>query len=131
MSPLIGPPLITDAQFNSVALVCVALITIIPTTLAAFWARSAKNSSAETAREVMTNGGMESPLPNVNDHIKYQTEMLETLVERQDNTEQLLANHISHSRMMDVALAEVYMTVKPTVKLHYDTDDQFTTEKPQ
>ena len=119
MGPLIGTPLLTDAQFNSLAIVCVAMITIIPTTLAAFWARSAKNSSAETAREVVTNGGMESPLPNVNDHIKYQTAMLEGLVERQDNHEQLLANHISHSKVMDAALAEVYLTVKPTIRMQH------------
>jgi len=117
MTPLLGHPLLTDAQFNSVALVMVAFITIVPTTLAAFWARSAKNSSAETAREVLTNGGMESDIPNVNDHIKYQTEMLEGLVERQDNHEQLLANHIAHSKIMDSALAEVYLTVKPTIRM--------------
>lgn len=119
MGPLISPPLLTDPQFNSIAIVVVAIVTIIPTTLAAFWARSAKQSSAEVSREVMTNGGMESLVPNVNDHIKYQTTMLETLVERQDNTEQLLANHISHSKVMDAALAEVYLTVKPTIRMQH------------
>lgn len=116
-----GPtaPLLTDPQFNSIAIVVVALITIIPTTLAAYWARSAKNSSANAEAEVTTNGGMESAVPNVNDHIKYQTEMLERLVERQDNTETLLANHISHSRVMDAALAEVYLTVKPTIRMRH------------
>ena len=117
MGPLVSYPLLTDSQFNSASLVVVALITIVPTTLAAYWARSAKQSSAETAREVLTNGGMESPSPNVNDHIKYQTEMLEGLVERQDNHEQLLANHITHSRVMDAALAEIYLTVKPTINM--------------
>lgn len=123
MDPFVLYPMITDARFNSIALICVAVVTIVPTTLAAFWARSAKKSSAETAREVVTNGGMDDPNPNVNDHIKYQTEMLEGLVERQDNHEQLLANHIAHSRVMDAALAEVYLTVKPTVKLNkfFDT----------
>jgi len=121
-------PLITDPQFNSIAIVIVALITIIPTTLAAWWARSAKNSSAETAREVVTNGGMESPIPNVNDHIKYQTEMLEGLVERQDNTEKLLANHISHSRVMDAALAEVYLTVKPTIRMRHIFEEPDSTD---
>ena len=115
MDLLVTPPMITDAQFNSVALVVVALITIVPTTLAAYWARSAKNSSAEAAREIVTNGGMDDPNPNVNDHIKYQTEMLEGLTERQDNHEQLLANHIAHSQLMDRALAEVYLTVKPSL----------------
>lgn len=123
MDPLIGYPLLTDPQFNSIAIVVVSVITIIPTTLAAYWARSAKQSSAETAREVMTNGGMESELPNVNDHIKYQTEMLEGLVERQDNHEQLLANHIAHSRVMDAALAEVYLMVKPSDKMKLMLED--------
>lgn len=123
MGPLVSHPLLTDPQFNSIAIVVVAIITIIPTTLAAYWARSAKQSSAETAREVMTNGGMGDPNPNVNDHIKYQTEMLEGLVERQDNHEQLLANHIAHSRVMDAALAEVYMTVKPSTKMKLMLED--------
>lgn len=117
MELLIGQPLLSDAQFQSLAIVMVAVITIIPTTLAAIWARSAKTSSAETAREVRTNGGMDDPEPNVNDHIKYQTVMLERLVERQDNTEQLLANHISHSQVMDAALAEIYLHVKPTFNI--------------
>jgi|SRR6478609_5700093 len=130
MGPLISPPLLTDPQFNSIAIVVVAVITIIPTTLAAFWARSAKQSSAETAREVLTNGGMESEIPNVNDHIKYQTEMLERLVERQDNHEQLLANHISHSKVMDAALAEVYLTVKPTIRMQHIFEESTANEKP-
>lgn len=106
-------PLITDAQVNSIALVIIAVIGIVPTTLAAFWARSAKNNSAETAKEVGTNGGMTDPHPNINDHVKYQTEMLEQLIQRQDNTEQLLATHISHSQIMDDALARVYLKVMP------------------
>lgn len=116
-------PLFTDAQFNSIALVVVAIITIVPTTLAAFWARSAKNSSAETAREVSTNGGMSDENPNVNDHIKYQTEMLEGLVERQDNHEQLLANHLSHSKIMDQALAQVYLKVMPGLHVFEEDED--------
>lgn len=109
-------PLLTDGQFNSVALVCVAAITIIPTTLAAYWARSAKKSSAETADQVRTNGGMSDPNPNVNDHIKYQTEMLEGLVERQAEHDKLLSGHIKHSRIMDRALAKVYLVVRPDLK---------------
>lgn len=118
-------PLITDAQFNSVALVVIAVIGIVPTTLAAFWSRSAKKNSAEAADQVRTNGGMSDPNPNVNDHIKYQTQMLEQLVERQDNTEELLANHISHSRLMDSALAEVYLAVKPSKALRFKLDETF------
>ena len=129
MGPLVSYPLLTDPQFNSIAIVVVAVVTIIPTTLAAYWARSAKQSSAETAREVMTNGGMESPLPNVNDHIKYQTAMLEGLVERQDNHEQLLANHISHSQVMDAALAEIYLTVKPTIRMQHIFEESLKDDK--
>lgn len=125
MGPLIGQPLLTDSQFNSIAVVVVACITIVPTTLAAYWSRSAHKNSAETAREVRANGGIGVPNPNVNDHIKYQTEMLETLVERQDNTEQLLANHISHSRVMDAVLAEVYLTVKPSGRVHQFFDEDY------
>ncbi len=116
-------PMISDAQFNSIAIVVVAVITIVPTTLAAYWSRSANKNSAETAREVRTNGGMSDPNPNVNDHIKYQTEMLERIVERQNNTEQLLANHIAHSRVMDTALAEVYLAVKPTINIERDRNE--------
>lgn len=130
MGPLISPPLLTDPQFNSVAIVVVALITIIPTTLAAYWAKSANKNSAETAREVRTNGGMDDPHPNVNDHIKYQTQMLEGLTERQDNHEQLLANHIAHSRVMDAALAEVYLTVKPTIRMQKIFDESIKDENP-
>lgn len=113
-------PLLTDAQFNSLALVVIALVGIVPTTLAAYWAKGAKNRSEEAAAEVRTNGGMTDPHPNVNDHIKYQTDMLEQLVNRQDNHEKLLASHISHSRVMNQALAEVYLAVKPQIKLMVD-----------
>lgn len=117
MGLLTQPLALTDPQFNSLAIVVVALITIVPTTLAAYWAKSANKNSADTAREVRTNGGMGDPNPNINDHVKYQTNMLERLVERQDNHEKLLANHIAHSRVMDAALAEVYLAVRPTVKM--------------
>lgn len=113
--------LITDSQFNSLALVLIAVITIVPTTLSAYWSRKAKNnsaeaasSSAEAAAEVRTNGGMTDPHPNVNDHIKYQTEMLEKLmpvVARQETTEKLLKEHLDHSKIMDQALSQVYLKV--------------------
>lgn len=117
-------PLLTDSQFNSVALVAIAFVGIVPTTLAAYWAKGAKNRSEETAAEVRTNGGMTDPNPNVNDHIKYQTELLEGLVGRQDNTEKLLADHISVSRVMNQALAEVYLTVQPSKKLRFILDNE-------
>lgn len=113
--------LITDSQFNSLALVLIAVITIVPTTLSAYWSRKAKNnsadaasSSAEAAAEVRTNGGMTDPNPNVNDHIKYQTEMLEKLmpiITRQENTENMLEEHLTHSKIMDQALSQVYFKV--------------------
>lgn len=118
-------PLVTDAQFNSICLIVIAVIGGITTLLTAKWAREAKNNSAETAAQVRTNGGMSDPDPNVNDHIKYQTEMLEGLTHRIGNSEKLLANHIAHSQVMDQALAEVYLTVKPhSARLKYIIDDQ-------
>lgn len=116
-------PLLTDSQFNSIALVVIATVGIVPTTLAAYWAKGAKNRSEEAAAEVRTNGGMTDPNPNVNDHIKYQTEMLEQLMGRQDNTEKLLADHISVSKIMNQALAEVYLKVQPSNKLRFILDN--------
>lgn len=116
-------PLVTDSQFNSIALVAIAVVGIVPTTLAAYWAKGAKNRSEEAAAEVRTNGGMTDPHPNVNDHIKYQTEMLERIVTRQDNTDMLLADHISHSKVMNQALAEVYLAVQPSKKLRFILDE--------
>lgn len=117
-------PLITDSQFNSLALILVAAIGIIPSVLAALWARKAKNSSEDAAKQVRTNGGMEDPNPNVNDHIKYQTKLLESIVERQDNTEHLLGNHIAHSRIMDQALSQVYLKVMPSIDVFKEDDSE-------
>lgn len=119
--------LITDVQFNAIALVLVAAIGIVPATLAAMWSRTAKTNSAEavqnsaaaqesaavTAREVGTNGGMTDPHPNLNDHVKYQTQMLEGLSARLSGVEVLLSDHLKHSTIMDRALSEVYLMVKP------------------
>lgn len=121
-------PLISDARFNSIALVLIAVIGGAATLLTAYWAHGAKKNSEETAAQVRTNGGMSDPDPNVNDHIKYQTRMLERLTERQDNHEQLLADHISHSRIMDRALAEVYLAVKPTARLRFILDEEKETD---
>lgn len=125
---------LTDAQFNTIGLVLIAVIGIVPATLAAIWSRTAKTNSAEAvensanaatasaaaqesaavaAWEVRTNGGMSDPNPNLNDHVKYQTEMLENLHARINGVEVLLANHLEHSAVMDRALARVYLTVKP------------------
>lgn len=144
--------LLTDPQFQTVGLILVAIIGIVPATLAAIWSRTAKANSAEAKEnsasalhEVMTNGGMSDPNPNLNDHVKYQTQMAERLLdvalplvsqvneidERfkqhlqetqpvKELVEQLdknLNSHIKHSQVMDKALAEVYLKVKPDVHL--------------
>lgn len=121
-------PLISDARFNSIALVLIAVIGGAATLLTAYWSHGAKKNSEETAAQVRTNGGMSDPEPNVNDHIKYQTKMLERLTERQDNHEQLLADHISHSRIMYRARADVYLAVKPTARLRFILDEEKETD---
>lgn len=129
-------PMITDGQAIAYSSIVVAAITIIPTTLAAYWSRQSKQNSheaksiaTEVAKEVRTNGGMSDPQPNINDHIKYQTEMLEDvvakvdpLVEKVNEVDETLQDHIRHSRQMDRALAEVYLTVKPNVSLGSDDE---------
>ena len=119
--------LISDARFDSLTSVLLAGIAIIPATLAAFWARSAKQNSdeaktnsaeakkasAQAAHEVSTNGGMSDPNPNLNDHVKYQTEMTEFLVVTLKDFRKDFDNHLKHSDVMDQALAEVYMKVRP------------------
>jgi hypothetical protein len=105
-------PYFTDAQFQTLGLVVVAAITIVPATLAAIWSRQSKTNSKITADEVKSNGGMSDPVPNVNDHIKYQTEMLESIVFRLDNQDQILGDHLAKSNLMDQALAEVYLAWK-------------------
>lgn len=140
--------MLSDAQFNSLALVLIAAITIIPTTLSAFWARSAKKestqakensaeakensaearqNSASALHEVQNNGGMSDPNPNLNDHIKYQTEMTEFLVRGFHGLRKEWAEHLRHSKMMDQALAEVYMEVRPPSK---DWTDDGPTQPP-
>lgn len=106
-------PLITDSQFNSIALVLIAVVGIVPATLSAYWSRKAKNNSEETAAEIRTNGGMTDPNPNVNDHIKYQTEMLEQVLQRLDKNDQVLGDHLRHSKVMDEAVADLYLYIKP------------------
>lgn len=75
---------LTDAQFNSLTVLLGIFVTAVCSLIAAYWARGAKrnseeakNSAAEAANEVKTNGGMSDPNPNLNDHVKYQTEMAE------------------------------------------------------
>lgn len=121
-------PLITEERFNSIALILVAFITIVPATLTAYWSRSAKKDSAEAkansaeakesaaaaAQEVLTNGGMSDPNPNLNDHIKYQTNMLEKLQgvpERMSKLEEDFDAHIRYANYMGQGMAEMYLHV--------------------
>jgi hypothetical protein len=119
--------LISDARFDSLTSVVLGAIAIIPATLAAFWARSAKHNSdeakansaeaklnsAQAAHEVSTNGGMSDPNPNLNDHVKYQTEMTEFLVVSMKDLRKDFDDHLKHSAVMDQAVAELYLEIRP------------------
>lgn len=143
-------PLISDQRFESLVSILLAMIAIIPATCAAVWARSAKKSSSEAKdnsadakadsaeakvnsaqalHEVKTNGGIQDPNPNLNDHVKYQTKMTEFLVEsmkelREDfgQHKEDFSQHLEHSAVMDQALAEVYLKVRPEV-IDWPDDD--------
>lgn len=104
--------MVSDEVLQQIFSIPLALIAIVPATLAAIWARQSKTTSAETAREIKTNGGMTDPNPNVNDHVKYQTKMIEELLLRQDNTEKMLGDHLTHSQIMDQAVAEMYLAYR-------------------
>lgn len=113
-------PLLSDAQFNSIALILIAAIGIIPATLAAYWSRGAKKESKDAKEnsekalhEVATNGGMSDPNPNLNDHVKYQTEMLESLITEFNDLKTDFGAHLVHSKTMDEALAELYLQIRP------------------
>lgn len=156
--------MITDAQFNSVMVFLGILVTAVCSMIAAYWAQgakrnseAAKNSAQEAANEVKTNGGMSDPNPNLNDHVKYQTEMMEEnnrqmdalmkialplvgqvadidrrftdhledvtpLKDKLDEVSDKLSEHIDHSKIMDQALAEVYLQIKPDSTLEDETD---------
>lgn len=119
----------TDERFNSVALIIIAFIGIIPLV----YSRQAKKNSEEAktnsaeardaaieaADQVKVNGGMSDPNPNMNDHVQYQTQMLEnlgkqvqTLAGSVAHVDGRLTEHLDHSKIMDKALAEVYFVVK-------------------
>lgn len=126
-------PFISDAQFAGVVAILVAAVTGVPTTLAAYWAYKAKSTSTEAkqesaaaredsavakeqaaaaAYEVMPNGGMGSPVPNLNDHVQYQTEMLEKLMPliiRVDGLDTTLTDHLRQANIMFHAVAEMYL----------------------
>lgn len=112
-------PLVSDAQFNSVAAVIIAVVTITPTTLAAVWSRQAKTMGAQAVREVQSNGGMQDPNPNMNDHIKYQTELLEelrgtvaTIGSSLIDVDERFSEHLAESQMMNEAFAKLYLKVE-------------------
>jgi hypothetical protein len=119
-------PLLTDAQFQSLSLVVVAMIGIIPATLAAVWARNAKANSAEAKsnsadalHEVKANGGMEDPDPTLKDYIKFVGENTMSNTDRLSKLEEVLEAHLAHSKIMDSALAQVFLTIRPDL----DRDD--------
>lgn len=125
--------LLTDVQFASMMGLVGVVVTAVPAGLAAYWSRGAKKESAEAkqesaeakldsadakesaaavAYEVMPNGGMTSPVPNLNDHVQYQTQMLEKLmplIDRVDGLDSALGDHIRQSDVMNHALAELYL----------------------
>lgn len=90
----------------------------------------AKENSAKALFEVQTNGGMGDPHPNLNDHVKYQTEMTEYLVDAVKNIntsfkefrrefdehKEDFKSHLTQSQMMDQAVAELYLEVRPAEK---------------
>jgi hypothetical protein len=104
-------PLLADAGWYSLASIVTAFIAIVPATLAAIWSRKSKSNTASVLEEVRTNGGMGDPNPNINDHIKYQTQMMEKVVDKVIDVDERLTDHLNHSKVMDKALAEVYLQV--------------------
>lgn len=116
-------PLITDSQFNSLALIIIAIVGIIPATIAAVYSRRANQNSAEAKtnsagalHEVKANGGMDDPDPTLKDYVKFVGEVGEKNDRRLDRLEDLLDQHLKHSKIMDAALAEVFFVVKPDLK---------------
>ena len=127
-------PILSDVQVNSLAIVIVAAITIIPTTLAAVFSFKSNKTSNKTAKEVLTNGGMDTndpDGPNINDHIKHQTRLLEEIQTAQseqseynEETRSMLKDHMTQSKLMDQALAEVYLEVMPQSKVKEAFEEQ-------
>lgn len=116
--------------------IVVATIAAVPLVLTAYWSRGAKKSSdeaksdakeakknsAQALHEVSTNGGMSDPNPNLNDHVKYQTQMIEFLVRDQQQLRRDFRQHLKHSSIMDQALAELYLQDRPT-PINWPEDD--------
>lgn len=101
----------------------IAAISIIPTTLAAIWSKSAQRNSVEAnansagaLHEVRSNGGMSDPDPTLKDYVRFVGELAEKDDRRLDKVEELLEEHLRHSKIMDAALAEVFFVVKPDMR---------------
>ncbi len=113
-------PLVSDAQFNSIALVVIAAIGIIPGTLAVVYSRKASNNAVEAKEnsagalhEVKANGGMSDPDPTLKDYIKFVGESVVNQDTRLSALENLLEEHLAHSKIMDSALAQVFLHIRP------------------
>lgn len=114
---------LSDARFDSLIQLLISAVTIVPAIAAAFWAKSAQRSSTEAKEnsagalhEVKSNGGMSDPDPTLKDYIKFVGEIVEKDGRRLDKLEELLDQHLKHSKIMDAALAEVFFVVKPDLK---------------
>ena len=115
--------LVSEDQVSSFMPAVVALITIVPAVLAAYWAKGARSDSKQAkqnsadaaesatlaAAEVMSNGGMSDPNPNLNDHVKYQTEKLDSIESRLDGLGEAFVTHLNQADVMFQALAELYL----------------------
>lgn len=106
-------PLLTDGQFNSIALILIAVIGIIPATLAAIWSRNAKSNSADALHEVKANGGMSDPDPTLKDYVKFVGENVESQGRRLTTVEHVLSDYLTHRKIMDSAFSQVLLAVNP------------------
>lgn len=122
-------PQITDSQFNTVGLILVACITIVPTTLAAYWShransnsKDAKTSAAGALHEVKANGGMTDPEPTLKDYVMFVGETASSNSRRLNEMEEMFSSHLQHSQLMDSALARVFFAIRPDIKLPEEAD---------
>lgn len=112
-------PQMTDASVTAMSMVAVAVITIVPSTLAAVWshkgntkAKESLSKAEETLHEVKANGGMDGPDPTMKDYIKH-------LSKEQAQLKKAFEAHMVHSKVMDQALAQVYLALNPDVAEHF------------
>lgn len=109
----------TDQLLLAFVSITVAIIGIVPATLAAIWSRTARTTSAAALHEVKTNGGINKPNPTLKDYAKSANEKSSVTARRLDRIESLLEEHLSECRdewrrrtVMDTALAELYLAFK-------------------